>query len=129
MSQDADDTSPNDTSPNDTSTNDTSSDDVDSPLLFKDGATGPEYANTPFEETPTRGGVMLRGACPRCQHQMELLHIEKMVDKSILHWGARRRTEPVMVRMYCTCTEDHPERPADDEGCGAYWERARTQST
>ena len=123
MSQDADDTSTEATSTEDTPT------DGDSPLLFEDGATKPEYANTPFEETPTRGGVMLRGACPRCQHQMELLHIEKMVDKSILPWGARRRANAGVVRMYCTCTEDHPERPADDEGCGAYWERARTPST
>lgn len=74
------------------------------------------------------GYPVLRGACPRCKDFM-LYPVLDDVYKTIRSNRSSGtsnapgkavdggRVEP----MICTCENEHPERPAGAEGCGAYW--------
>lgn len=65
--------------------------------------------------TKIRRGLSLRGTCPRCKHPMKF----EVVTEIPLN-GTSGRTDEVRA-MLCTCKPDHVGRPANDEGCGAYW--------
>lgn len=71
-----------------------------------------------FDVLPTPDGVVFKGACPRCGDTMEFAHVERVYRG--LGRG-RRAARRVVVAMACTCSTDHPGRPGDDHGCGAYW--------
>ncbi|GAA2746151.1 hypothetical protein GCM10010440_36740 [Kitasatospora cinereorecta] len=77
-----------------------------------------------FEALPTRGGVILRGTCPRCADPMEFPHVDRVYRMTLpgRSTAARRSgAEQDVVHMICTCTADHPGRPEGLDGCGAYW--------
>ncbi|RZU53289.1 hypothetical protein EV385_5199 [Krasilnikovia cinnamomea] len=67
------------------------------------------------EPTETRRGVLLTGTCPRCGDRMDYLVPTGVF--LVFPGGSGPRPTPVM----CTCRAEHPGRPDDDEGCGAYW--------
>ncbi|MGH3947520.1 MAG: hypothetical protein ACRDSE_00110 [Pseudonocardiaceae bacterium] len=73
--------------------------------------------------------LVLRGTCPRCGHTMEY-RISEAVIKA-WRWPRIGRTPvapltPVeqdhVEEMCCTCDQEHPGRPKDYLGCGAYWD-------
>ncbi|MET7878877.1 hypothetical protein ABZS52_18330 [Micromonospora profundi] len=71
--------------------------------------------------SPTRRGVLLRGECPRCGDDMEFPMVTEIFQHST---GAPPGAAPRLGQdqpMLCTCTAAHPDRPAGEEGCGAYW--------
>jgi hypothetical protein len=74
------------------------------------------------------GLPILRGRCPRCHGSMTFLIVDD-VYKSVLpvhrqpsssHIG-RGSSEDPGIPVICTCEQEHSGRPADAEGCGAYW--------
>jgi hypothetical protein len=72
-----------------------------------------KFART-CDSTETRRGYLLTGTCPRCDHPMGFL-----VPTEILLNSTPAAPRP--TKMMCTCEGEHPGRPPDDEGCGAYW--------
>jgi hypothetical protein len=90
-----------------------------------------ERAASEFTADSTAGAVTLRGPCPRCQHVMEYL-----IGDVVRHWRWRPAAQPAAPRpepettehMICTCEEEHPGRPADYLGCGAFWDLAISPS-
>jgi hypothetical protein len=77
-------------------------------------------------ETVSPGIVLLHGTCPRCHARIQV----PFVDKVFRTWSKGRpdgrgsgesalsgRQETII----CTCEEQHPNRPDDHVGCGAYW--------
>jgi hypothetical protein len=71
--------------------------------------------STTCEVTETRRGVLLTGICPRCGDRMHF----PVPTKVFLNTTAAAPSPP--TKMMCTCRIVHPGCPADDEGCGAYW--------
>jgi hypothetical protein len=75
-------------------------------------------------EVPT--GIVLQGICPRCCDTMSFPHLTSviMVGKS-QNATADPPNSPdadsTVIKMLCTCRNVHPYRPADFDGCGAYW--------
>ncbi|MGW3788501.1 hypothetical protein ACWD5Z_28240 [Micromonospora chokoriensis] len=73
-------------------------------------------------ETTADGTVVLSGPCPRCGHAMEYLITTSVVKG----WRARKAPAPTVAQpveeMCCTCEQDHPGRPVDYLGCGAFWD-------
>lgn len=81
------------------------------------------------------GSLTLVGSCPRCEHAMEYLIAASGVTRSWIRRAsdllsrAENPTPPSAVpaggddveKMICTCEHDHPGRPADYLGCGAWW--------
>ncbi len=74
------------------------------------------------------GVPILRGTCPRCSDFMifpVLEDVYKVISPKNQHAAlaakgagdSRDQIEP----MICTCEKEHPGRPAQAEGCGAYW--------
>jgi hypothetical protein len=61
--------------------------------------------------------AVLSGTCPRCGHGFQFIHPWRTY-RSLFQ---RRPDGLLPVQIACVCDEDHPGRPADDEGCGAYW--------
>lgn len=71
-----------------------------------------------FDVLRTSGGVVLTGSCPRCGDMIDFAHVER-VYRGL---GRRRRASGrEVVAVACTCTAEHPGRPGNDRGCGAYW--------
>ena len=85
------------------------------------------------------GSVTLVGSCPRCMHAMEYLIASGGVTRSWVRrasslLGGAGSAAPVSPlpaagdddaeKMICTCEHDHPGRPADYLGCGAWWNLA-----
>jgi hypothetical protein len=65
-----------------------------------------------FEIDDHGSGVLtLKGPCPRCAAFLEIL-----VSGSVVRTVGG---DPVVVICDCEC--EHPGRPADRRGCGAYW--------
>lgn len=59
--------------------------------------------------------TVLSGSCPRCGCSFTFTYRPRAFRSP--RRGPRVREIPVM----CTCTTEHEGRPADEEGCGAYW--------
>ena len=72
-----------------------------------------------FSVVSIRGGVILRGSCPRCGDLMEFPYVERVYRG--LGGQAQQAGQLGVVQMVCTCTAQHPRRPEGEEGCGAYW--------
>lgn len=92
-----------------------------------DPVTDPSYAkDADFEVTETPRGLRLHGDCPRCGHEMSYDYVDDYY-KGVFSGG--RTSKPLSsgadgeqpLRMLCTCVHKHANRPADEEGCGAYW--------
>lgn len=84
-----------------------------------DDSYGQQAAQT-FATSPTPGGLILSGHCPRCTDPMAFPY----VDGVYRGLGPRRVRPPRdsdKLPMICTCVEDHAGRPAGSTGCGAYW--------
>jgi hypothetical protein len=88
--------------------------------------TKPEYSarfgSDDAQAVETRESIVVSGRCPRCDHEISF-DFSKRVYKG---WLPRlgRTSKPVVrksLSMMCTCVMDHRSRPADQEGCGAYW--------
>ena len=61
--------------------------------------------------------VVLNGTCPRCAHTFQFVHPWRGFRSPL-----RQRPSGLLpVQVVCVCEEEHPGRPADDEGCGAFW--------
>jgi hypothetical protein len=99
------------------------------------------YVARTFGDVMSRdGSVTLVGSCPRCKHVMEYLIASGGVTRSWVRRasGLLSRAEnpapasPVpaagddVEKMICTCEHEHPGRPADYLGCGAWWNLAVT---
>ena len=70
----------------------------------------------------TRDGAYLVGVCPRCRHEMTYPYPRRVISRRI--GLLRRPTSPAddrVLRMLCTCKQNHPGRPEAGRGCGAYW--------
>jgi hypothetical protein len=73
------------------------------------------------EAVPTARGVRFVGRCRRCDDEMSYDTVDKYF-KGGLSWRRPRGTGGAKtVHMLCTCRVEHPGRPEDEEGCGAYW--------
>ncbi|MFF1644904.1 hypothetical protein [Streptomyces sp. NPDC058240] len=70
----------------------------------------------------TGDGAVLTGTCPRC-HCATVYTWTRSVVRAAPRTGRPRRTGTglVPVPVLCVCTTEHPGRPGDEEGCGAYW--------
>lgn len=76
-----------------------------------------------------RGMLILRGPCPRCQAQIDIPVVTTLFRSPHSFVGLFSRKGPKAAGeddlepepMLCTCDDDHPGRPADRVGCGAYW--------
>ncbi|MFD3311949.1 hypothetical protein [Streptomyces sp. NPDC058656] len=82
--------------------------------------TRPTYAEAHLAGLRIEGSrheAVLSGVCPRCEHPFQYVH--PLAGFRGLRRPRSRDTYSVQVA--CVCTEEHPGRPADDEGCGAYW--------
>ncbi|MEU1787244.1 hypothetical protein AB0H03_12660 [Streptomyces sparsogenes] len=70
------------------------------------------------------GTAELRGPCPRCGTVIHVPVVSSTYKSFRLSRGARRSSPPPGERLepvICTCADDHPGRPADKVGCGAFW--------
>jgi hypothetical protein len=72
-----------------------------------------------IEETVDRT-IVLRGSCRRCDHPMEYMVAGRVVKG--LGADVTTRPQSKLEPMFCTCQMDHPGRPAEYDGCGAYWD-------
>lgn len=95
------------------------------PALVYEEVTEPGYPATYTQDLliePTGDGVVLTGTCPRCRC-MTVYTWTRSVVRAASRTGRRRRAGAglVPVPVLCVCASDHPGRPGDEEGCGAYW--------
>jgi hypothetical protein len=81
-------------------------------------------AASAFRPVPVIGGVELVGSCPQCTDPMAFQFVEETYRG--FRFGRRAAPAPAadheeVIPMICTCEADHPGRPNEGEGCGAYW--------
>ncbi|MFD7028390.1 hypothetical protein ACFWAR_10195 [Streptomyces sp. NPDC059917] len=73
---------------------------------------------TGLRVTGTADGAVLSGACPRCACPFDFSYVRRVYR----HRPAGGRAADVLqVPVLCVCETAHAGRPADEEGCGAYW--------
>ncbi|MFQ6145151.1 hypothetical protein [Streptomyces sp. SID10815] len=66
-------------------------------------------------EAADDGVAVLHGACPRCGCAFGYTHTDRVFR------SPRRRPRPAHVPVLCECDGEHPGRPPEEKGCGAYW--------
>jgi hypothetical protein len=71
--------------------------------------------------TKTRRGLLLRGTCPRCEEPMDFPVVTEIFQSSAAGSPGPAPAATEETPLLCTCRSAHPNRPADGEGCGAYW--------
>ncbi|GAA4884141.1 hypothetical protein [Kitasatospora terrestris] len=72
-------------------------------------------AATTFEVDDTyEGALVVSGPCPRCGALLEV-----SVFESIVRSAGGQPSGPVLI--VCDCADQHPGRPENRRGCGAYW--------
>ncbi|MFI7709062.1 hypothetical protein [Nonomuraea sp. NPDC049480] len=76
-----------------------------------------QHVTKHFTMFRSAGAMVLSGPCPRCCHAMEYL-----VGPVIRGPRAQPVTSTSREPMICMCKGDHPNRPKDYHGCGAYWD-------
>ncbi|MET9915522.1 hypothetical protein ABZZ04_00310 [Streptomyces sp. NPDC006435] len=71
---------------------------------------------------PTGDGAVLTGTCPRCHCATVYTWTRSVVRSAprVVRSGTPG-TGLVPVPVLCVCRTEHPGRPGDEEGCGAYW--------
>ncbi|MCL6671543.1 hypothetical protein [Streptomyces panaciradicis] len=82
--------------------------------------TRPGYAADHMAGLRIEGGrheFVLSGVCPRCMHAFQYIH----PLTGFRGLWPRQSRGTYSVQVACLCSEEHPGRPEDDEGCGAYW--------
>ena len=88
------------------------------PLPFRkvsEAMYGTDFAKT-CTAHQTRRGVQLTGTCPRCGEPMDYLILTRVfLSPGAAVAATQQRT------VLCTCGTTHPDTPAGEEGCGAYW--------
>jgi len=78
-------------------------------------------------EEPRPGLRVLRGQCPRCEAIIEIPVMSSVFDgmrslSDLFRSGTRKAVSSETIEpVLCTCNHDHPGRPGDRHGCGAYW--------
>lgn len=72
---------------------------------------------------PTSRGHVLRGTCPRCGDSMDFLVVTEVWQSITTATPPAESPSSTQdeVPLLCTCSAPHPGRPADEEGCGAFW--------
>lgn len=95
----------------------------DRPLMPYHEVTEPGFGDKAlsFETEQIRGGLILRGACPRCDDLMEFPHVDKVYKGRLLPRRRQSGASGGTLPMMCTCDGEHPGRPSGEDGCGAYW--------
>lgn len=96
------------------------------PLAYEE-TTAPHYSTQAAATFEIRrlghGMLLLSGPCPRCSEDMEMPVVDTVVR--VLGRGVgrllARQPQTQEIPVICTCETDHPGRPAEHEGCGAYW--------
>jgi hypothetical protein len=96
----------------------------------------PEFADravVTFGLADDRGGMILTGPCPRCQHDMSWWIADSgfrtvtQVDDSTrgthaaTNDGGDGEDDGEEEPMICRCTVLHPSTPSGKKGCGAGW--------
>jgi hypothetical protein len=84
---------------------------------------GEEQTTTPWDQfagtcelVEVPRGFIASGTCPRCGDLMSFPYVTK-VFRNV---GAPGGTGD-LVRMLCTCEQDHPGKPDGECGYGAFW--------
>jgi hypothetical protein len=101
-------------------------------LLPYEEITVPEYAETAAKtftvEVLPGGTIILRGPCPRCDAVVQVPVVDEVFKgmrsglRSVTGVTRRAKDQKDHVEpMICTCEDPHPNRPAYNVGCGAYW--------
>jgi hypothetical protein len=72
------------------------------------------------------GERVLRGQCPRCQAIIEIPVMSSVFTgmrslSDLFRGGARKGPADSVEPVLCTCNHNHPGRPEERQGCGAYW--------
>ncbi len=80
-----------------------------------DDAYAPAYVRGARILSSDPEATVLGGTCPRCGCPCVFEHVPRTFRSP--RRGPRVREIPMM----CTCTTGHEDRPAGEEGCGAYW--------
>lgn len=72
---------------------------------------------------PTSRGHLLQGRCPRCGDPMDFLVVTEVWQNITTATASAEDTSSPSdeLPLLCTCSQLHPGRPTDEEGCGAYW--------
>jgi hypothetical protein len=99
------------------------------PLPYEE-VTADTYAQTfaaSYTAIAIRRGVLLKGACPRCGDQMQFPVITEIFQNAIAADRGAVQAASEEKPLLCTCQTTHPNRPAGEEGCGAYWNRRLTR--
>ncbi|OXY99243.1 hypothetical protein BEK98_04065 [Streptomyces diastatochromogenes] len=66
-------------------------------------------------EAADDGVAVLHGRCPRCGCVFSYTHTDRVFR------SPRRTPRPTHVPVLCECEAEHPGRPPEEKGCGAYW--------
>jgi hypothetical protein len=88
---------------------------------YAEHATGFDIDTTPDDT------IVLHGTCPRCRHVMEYVisdSVTKRAAEAVTTTAPAQDGQPSVEEMCCTCDQEHPGRPADYLGCGAFWDLA-----
>ncbi|MEU6979395.1 MULTISPECIES: hypothetical protein [unclassified Streptomyces] len=91
------------------------------PLLPYREVTDPSYADAytaGLRVSDTRDGAVLSGSCPRCACPFDFSYTRRVFRYPR---PGGRSAPAVTVPVLCVCEAPHEGRPADEEGCGAYW--------
>jgi hypothetical protein len=88
--------------------------------------TKPEYSarfgSKDARVVETRESIVVSGRCPRCGHEISFDFSKRVYKGRLARLGkSSKPAEQKSLSMMCTCVLDHRSRPADQEGCGAYW--------
>ena len=95
----------------------------ETPLRYEE-ITADGYAEafaTGCTAVPTRRGVLLKGTCPRCGDAMDFPLVKDFFRTALPLGGISPPAAGEEHPLLCTCQEVHSERPAGEDGCGAYW--------
>jgi hypothetical protein len=101
-----------------------------SPAPYRE-TTGDSFAETfatGATATPIRRGVLLTGRCPRCSDRMQFPVVTEIFQTTIVPTTGPAPAAAEEKPLMCTCQEPHPDRPAGEVGCGAYWNIRLTRS-
>ncbi|MEV8451277.1 hypothetical protein AB0467_01420 [Streptomyces sp. NPDC052095] len=94
------------------------------PALPYQEVTEPGYPasyTTDLAVEPTGDGAVLTGTCPRCRCTTVYTWTRSVVRAAPRTGSGHAGTGLVPVPVLCVCATEHPGRPDDEEGCGAYW--------
>ena len=64
--------------------------------------------------------IIIDGICPTCHAQLSVRHPVRVwqIDGSTLDLNSRKVRRTQNVPITCECELEHPDRPAENNGCG-----------